>query len=366
MSNRLSYRVEFRLMFAIVDDTFGKTISIRTVFVVKETDNEQMAACGEEVIDAQTVGFLLISGFSMMSYASTVEPFRAANVLAGKTLYRWSIVSIDNQPVAASNGALIQPDSCVGDMLPLDIIFVCASGNPSEFQHPPTYAWLREISRRGTRIGAVSGGSYILARAQLLSGYRFTIHWEHIPAFVEEFPRLPVSRSRFEIDRDRLTCAGGVAALDMVHTIIAQDHGHHLAAAVSDWFLQSHIRSSNNIQRLSLPERFGTSNKRLLGVLEHMERNIEEPSSREALATDAGITTRQLDRLFAAHLHTSPMRYYMNLRLDRARNLVLQSSLAVTEIAVACGFAGLSHFSAVYKQRFGFSPRHERRRQHRS
>lgn len=353
-------------MFAIVDDTFGKTISIRTVFVVKETDNEQVAACGEEVIDAQTVGFLLISGFSMMSYASTVEPFRAANVLAGKTLYRWSIVSIDNQPVAASNGALIQPDSCVGDMLPLDTIFVCASGNPSEFHHPPTYAWLREISRRGTRIGAVSGGSYILARAQLLSGYRFTIHWEHIPAFVEEFPRLPVSRSRFEIDRDRLTCAGGVAALDMVHTIIAQDHGHHLAAAVSDWFLQSHIRSSNNIQRLGLPERFGTSNKRLLGVLEHMERNIEEPSSREALATDAGITTRQLDRLFAAHLHTSPMRYYMNLRLDRARNLVLQSSLAVTEIAVACGFAGLSHFSAVYKQRFGFSPRHERRRQHRS
>ncbi len=325
-----------------------------------------MSAYGVEAIDAQTIGFLLIPGFAMMSYASTVEPFRAANVLAGKTLYRWSIVSIDKQPVAASNGALIQPDSVVGDMRPLDIIFVCASGNPSEFQHPPTYAWLREMSRRGTRIGAVSGGSYVLARAQLLSGYRFTIHWEHVPAFEEEFPRLPVSRARFEIDRDRLTCAGGVAPLDMVHVIIAQDHGYQLAAAVSDWLLQSDIRLGGNFQRLNLADRFGTSNKRLLGVLEHMEQTIEEPASREALATDAGISMRQLDRLFATHLHTSPMRYYMNLRLDRARILVLQSPLTVTEIAVACGFAGLSHFSAVYRRRFGLSPRRERRRQQQS
>jgi len=353
-------------MIIMMSDILVDTILIKTSFIVKKTMTRQADGQEARSVDAQMIGFLLISGFSMMSYASTVEPFRAANVLARKTLYRLSIVSIDNQPVRASNGALIQADSCVGDTPPLDTIFVCASGNPAGFDHSPTHAWLRRLSRLGTRIGAVSGGSYILARAQLLAGFRFTIHWEHLPAFVEEFPRLPISRSLFEIDRDRLTCAGGVAALDMVHAIIAQDHGHHLAAAVSDWFLQSHVRSNNNIQRLSSPERFGTANKRLLGVLEHMERNIEEPSSRDVLAANADITTRQLDRLFAAHMDTSPMRYYMTLRLDRARNLVLQSPLAVTEIAVACGFAGLSHFSAAYKQQFGLSPRAERRIQYKS
>jgi len=306
------------------------------------------------------IGFLLVPDFALLPYASAIEPLRAANRLSGRPLYRWSHVSIDGAPAPASNGVAIAADASVGAELRLDYLFVCAGGNPALFQHQPTFAWLRQLARRGVRIGGVSGGPYLLARANLLSGYRFTIHWEHAPALLEEYPDLDLRRSLYEIDRDRLTCSGGTAPLDMMHAVIAREHGSELALAVSEWFLQTHVREGAGPQRMPLRERLGIAHAPLLRVIARMEQTIETPEPREVLARLANISLRQLERLFRQHLGRSLGEHYLGLRLDRARDLLRQTSLSILETALACGFASASHFSRSYRERFGHPPRAER------
>lgn len=306
------------------------------------------------------VGFLLIPGFALMSYASAIEPLRAANVLTGHSLYRWRHISIQGSEIVASNGVRIQADASVADVGRMDAIIVCAGGNPQTFDHPPTMAFLRKVARHGVRLGGVSAGPFLLARAGLLDGYRCTVHWEHIPAFTETFPFLQLSRSLFEIDRDRFTCAGGIAALDMMHALIRIDHGPSVASAVSDWFLQTEVRRGEVAQRLSPTERFGVHHPKLVRTLSRMEKNIEQPLSSGRLAELAGISVRQLERLFARHLRTTIGRRYAQMRLERARLLLRQTTLPVGEVAVATGFASPMNFARAYRERFGLTPRQDR------
>jgi transcriptional regulator GlxA family with amidase domain len=306
------------------------------------------------------VGFLLIPDFALLAYASAIEPLRAANRLSGRDLYRWSHVSIDGLPAPASNGVGIRADCCVGDDVRFNYVFVCAGGNPAAFQHPPTFAWLRQLARRGVKLGGVSGGPYVLARANVLSGYRFTIHWEHAPAFLEDYPDLDLRRSLYEIDRDRLTSSGGTAPLDMMHAVIAREHGSELALKVSEWFLQTHVREGEGPQRMPLRERLGISHAPLLRVVGRMELSLENPVARAELARTAGVSLRQLERLFRLHLGRSLGEHYLALRLDRARDLLRQTTLSVLEIALACGFSSASHFSRAYRARFSHAPRAER------
>ena len=304
-------------------------------------------------------GFLLLSGFPLMSYASAVEPLRAANQLSGRALYDWVHLSFDGGPLVASNGVTFPADCSLDDAPHLDALFVCSGGNPAQFDHPPPFALLRTLAHRGIQMGGMSGGSYVLARAGLLGGHRCTVHWEHIPAFVEEFPRLRIERTLFVIDRNRITCAGGVAALDMMIELVARAHGADLANAVSEWYLHTRTRSGTDSQRMALRERTGIANARLLNTLAAMEAETENPVSRSELARTAGVTLRQLERLFADHLGTTISKRYAEIRLERARTLLRQSTLSVAEVAVACGFVSTSHFSRVYKARFGLQPRQE-------
>lgn len=306
------------------------------------------------------IGFLLIPGFSLLSYASAVEPLRAANRLSGRPLYTWIHVSAQGRPVEASGGLAIAPDKTIGDDFPLDMILVCAGGNPALHRNARTLSWLRKLARRGVRIGGVSGGPYILARAGLLDGFRCTIHWEHMAGFREEFPQLDTRRTLYEIDRDRLTCAGGIAGFDMMRAIIAAEHGSALAASVSEWFLQTQLRSGSGPQRLTLRERYGVTNPKLLQALQSMEDRTQRPLSRNELASATGLSVRQLERLFAGHLGTTIRDLYIKIRLDRARTLVHETALPLLEIAIACGFANGSHFSRAYRARYGQSPRRDR------
>jgi transcriptional regulator GlxA family with amidase domain len=306
------------------------------------------------------IGFLLIPGFALLAYASAVEPLRAANTLSGRTLFRWSHIAIDGVAATASNGVAVSADCGPFDAGRFDYVVVCAGGNPAAFHHPATFAWLRQLARRGVALGGVSGGPYVLARANLLGGYRCTIHWEHAPAFIEDYPALDLRRSLYEIDRDRLTSAGGTAPLDMMLAVIAQDHGSELALAVSEWFLQTHIREGKGPQRMPLRERLGTANGPVLHAVGRMEQHLENPIPRPELARLAHVSLRQLERLFRLHLGRSLGEHYLMLRLDRARDLLRQTSLSVLETGVACGFASASHFSRAYRQRFGHSPRGER------
>lgn len=308
----------------------------------------------------QTVGLLLIPGFALMSYASVVEPLRAANLLAGKELYRWVHVTPGPHTVSASCGATVP---CVerGAAGPLDFLFVCAGGNPLRFRDRATLAWLRARAAQGVTVGGVSGGPVILASAGIMDGHHMTVHWEHAPAVAEAFPNIMLTRSIYIVDRNRLTCAGGTAALDMMHAMIAERHGPELARKVSDWFMHTDIRPGQSAQRASLTARYGIHDARLAAALELMESHPGEPLSRSSTARRIGLSTRQLDRLFAEKLRVSHATQYRRIRLERARDLLRQSAVPITEIALGCGFSSASHFSRAYREAFGVTPASERR-----
>lgn len=306
------------------------------------------------------IGFLLIPDFAVIAYACAMEAYRAANDLAGKQLYAWRHISPHGRPVPASNGIAILPDQGIDRPCDVDDLLVCAGGNPTAFEDPATFAWLRAQAAHGIRIGGVSGGPEILARAGLLHGYRCTAHWEYIPAMRERFPDLLLTQSLYEIDRERCTCAGGTAALDMAVTLIEAEYGQPLAHAVAEWFLHTRPRAKNEPQRMSLRERYEVKHHGLLQVLAAMEAALEVPLPRTALARSAGVSVRQLERLFRTHLGRSIGAHYLSLRLEHARRLLRQTSLSVLETALACGFASAAHFSRSYRARFGVAPRMER------
>jgi transcriptional regulator GlxA family with amidase domain len=307
-------------------------------------------------------GFLLIDDFALMSFASAVEPLRAANILAGRMLYEWSHISTGAGAIAASNGLSVTADHTIADKIRFDTVLVCAGGNPAAFDDAKAIAWLRRLARSGCAIGGVSGGPFILAKAGILDGVRCTIHWEHLPAFTEAFPDLVSTRTLFEIDRGRLTCGGGVAALDMMHALIRRDHGQSLAARVSDWYLQTAVRLGDSTQRISLLERVGTNNRSLIAAIGSMERQLASPMSRAALAKAAHVSVRQLERLFAKHLGVTIGQHYLALRLTKAQALLRQTSLPIVQIGAECGFANASHFARVYRERFATLPSRDRMR----
>jgi transcriptional regulator GlxA family with amidase domain len=256
----------------------------------------------------------------------------------------------------ASNGLTIIPDIGVGTDRDVDMLFVCAGGNPATFNDRQVFAWLRKLARRGATIGGISGGPYILARAGLLDQRRVTLHWEHQPAFSEAFPNIAVAASLFEIDSNRITCSGGISALDMMVALIDRDHGRQLAAAVGDWFLHTHLREGMGPQRMDLRLRLGIADEKLLRVLRRMEGSIEAPQSRAELARIAGVSVRQLERLFRRHLGHGIHRQYSSMRLERARQLLRETTLPVLDVAVATGFSSSSQFSRAYKRNFGEPP----------
>jgi transcriptional regulator GlxA family with amidase domain len=289
-----------------------------------------------------------------------VEPLRAANLLAGKELYRWVHVTPGPETVAASCGATV-PCVAADEAGHLDFLFVCAGGNPAAFRDRATLAWLRALAAQGVRIGGVSGGPVILAKAGIMDGYHMTVHWGHAPAVAEAFPNILLTRSIYIADRNRLTCAGGIAPLDMMHALIAEQHGPDLARRVSDWFMHTDIRPAQSAQRASLTERYGVHDDRLAAALELMESHPGEPLTRSETARRVGLSTRQLDRLFAEKMGASYAGHYRRLRLERARDLLRQSAVPITEIALGCGFSSASHFGRAYREAFGVTPASERR-----
>ena len=258
--------------------------------------------------------------------------------------------------MTASNGLAIIPDCGTATEREADMVFVCAGGNPAIFDDKSVFAWLRRLARRGVTIGGISGGPYLLAKAGLLDERRATLHWEHLPAFREAFPDVAVVPSLFEIDGNRITCSGGISALDMMVALIERDHGRQLAAAVGDWFLHTHIREGFGPQRMDLRYRLGVADEKLIAVLRAMEISIETPQSRAALARQAGISLRQLERLFHRHIGHGVHFHYRWLRLERARQLLRETTLPVLDVALATGFASASQFARAYGRAFGEPP----------
>ena len=305
--------------------------------------------------------FVLVPEYSFIAFSSAVEPLRMANRMRGEPLYRWRVVTVGGTPVASSSGLLVQVDGDLGAGEHADLVIVCAGERVQHHVQKACIAWLRRLAQRRISLGAICTGAYLLARADLLGGYRCTIHWENLASLREEFPDINVTSELFEIDRDRYTCSGGVAPLDMMLNLIQAEHGGPLAVAISEEFICDRIRGQNDPQRIPLRHHLGTSQPKLVEAISLMEANIEEPMSLDELSRHVGLSRRQLERLFQKHVHRVPTRYYLELRLTRARLLLLQTTRPIVDIAFACGFVSAPHFSKCYRDHYGVPPREERR-----
>ncbi len=304
--------------------------------------------------------FLLTPMFSLIAFSAAIEPLRIANRMARRDLYTWKTVSEDGAPIRCSNGTVVSADGALEDEPRDSAIVVCAGLEVKQATSKAILTWVRKQSRRGVGVGAVCTGAYVLARAGLLDGKRCTIHWENQAAFAEEFPETELSNLLYCADDGVFTCAGGTAAADMMLHLIGQHHGADLGSLVADSMVHAPVRGAGDEQRLSVPARIGVRHPKLVTIIQRMEQNTEEPISPAELAKSVNMSTRQLERLFRRYLNRSPKRYYMELRLEKARNLLLQTDMTVINVALACGFTSPSHFSKCYRSHFNRTPYRER------
>lgn len=306
------------------------------------------------------VGFVLLPGFSLLAQACALEPLHVANLLAGERLYTPLTFGLDGRAVKSAAELSLSPHSVAGsDASELDMLFVCAASQASG-DHATLLAWLTRLAGRGVALGGIAGGTEVLARAGVLNGYRATLPWQHGESFARAHPSVRVSNQLFEIDRDRLTCSGGTAAMDMMMTLIAQHHGQRLAERVSEHFVCERIRMGDEPQHVPLRSRLGHAPQSLIDAVTLMESNIEEPLTTHELSEHLGISRRQLERLFKKYLQAVPSRYYLDLRLQQARKLLRETDHAVGDIALQTGFSSGAHFSTAYRNHFGMTPREER------
>lgn len=313
-----------------------------------------------ETDKARRFVFVLLSDFTLLCFSAALESLRIANRLAGKDLYAWTLIGEGGETVSCSAGTEFKVDHDFKELQRDDTVLLCGGMNIQYATTKKLLNWLRRESRRGLTVGGLCTASYCMAKAGMLDGKRATIHWENQDSFLEEFDEVELTKSVFVVDGNRLTTAGGTSSIDLMLKLIADEHGEELANAVADQLIYSSIRTDQDTQLLSVPTRIGVRHPKLSAVIQMMENNIEEPISPSILAKDVGMSTRQLERLFRRYLNRSPKRYYMELRLQKARNLLMQTDMSVINVALACGFASPSHFSKCYRAHYDTTPYRER------
>ncbi len=314
----------------------------------------------QEVDKTKRFVFVLLDNFTMLCFSAALESLRIANRMAGREIYSWKIIGEGGDYINCSAGTGFKLDGDLDDLLRDDVVMVCGGIDVQVASTKRLLGWLRREARKGVPVAGLCTAAYTLAKAGLLDGKRATIHWENQDSFTEEFPDVELTKSVFVVDDKRLTTAGGTSSIDLMLKLIADDTDEQLANAVADQLIYSSIRTDQDTQRLSVPTRIGVRHPKLSQVIQIMEQNIEEPISPSILAKDVGMSTRQLERLFRRYLNRSPKRYYMELRLQKARNLLMQTDMSVINVALACGFASPSHFSKCYRAHYDTTPYRER------
>jgi transcriptional regulator GlxA family with amidase domain len=305
--------------------------------------------------------FLTLPNYSLIAVANAVEPLRMANRLVGREVYQWSLISLDGQSSDSSSGLRLSPSGALEKLGAVDILFVCGGINVRETVSPALLTALRRLADRRIPLGALCTGGYALACAGLLDHFRATIHWENLSALREEFPLVKISDQLFTIDRERYTCSGGTAPLDLMLNLIRAKLGPRISQRVSEQFIVERVRDHTDRQYVPLRAQIGASHRGLIRVAQLMEENIEKPMSLEKIAKTTGLSRRQIERLFKRDLQCVPKRYYLQMRLRRARELLLQTAMPIMDITAACGFQSPPHFSKCYRNQFGHPPSAERK-----
>jgi len=306
-------------------------------------------------------GFLTLPNFSMIAFTSAVEVLRMANYVGRAQHYSWSIITPDGEPARASNGITIKPTMTLDEAGMPDVLIVCAGWNVADYVDDKVIGLLQRAHEAGIPLGGICTGPYALLAAKLLDGYRCTLHWEDMSPVNKRFPHVRFADELFVIDRDRLTCTGGTAPLDLMLNLVGMRLGQAHAAQVSEQFIVERIRGSTDYQHIPVDARVGFSRAELVEVVRLMEANIEEPLSLEELARLVHLSQRHLQRMFKMFLNVSPTHYYLTLRLRRARELLRNTDASIARVTSICGFHSPCHFSKAYRAQFGHAPSVERR-----
>lgn len=318
------------------------------------------AVLGKLALSRRRFVFLTLHNYTLLALSSAIDVLRMANRVAKQDVYEWSLVSLSGSPEEASNGLSLAPTASITDMGPADIVFVCGGVHVEQAVTPDLISILRRLAQRQVPLGSLCTGGYALAKAGLLDKYKAVIHWENRHALQEQFPRVMLSDQLYAIDRDRFTCTGGIAPLDLMLNIIRGHLGREITQLISEQFILDRIRSDQDRQHIPLQARVGLFHENLIEAAALMEANIEEPLSLDEIAELVGVSRRQIERLFKRYVGEVPTKYYLDMRLRRARGLLLQTAMSIMEIAVTCGFQSPPHFSKCYRNMFGYTPSAER------
>lgn len=306
------------------------------------------------------IAFVVLPEVNMMALTSAIEPMRVANMLSGCELYRWRLYSLDGKSVRASNNIVLEVDGSIHDCKGFEIVFVCASWRPEAYDDPKFFAWLREADRKGKRIGAIDTGAIVLARAQLLEGYRATANYDVIDGFSESHPGVQVTDHLFEIDRNRISCSAGTAPLDMMLNLVAERFGPNFTVRVASHLFHNKIREPAESQVQAVRHHGTDIVEEVRDAIAVMDRHIEASLSISEVAARANLSLGRMERLFRKYFDTTPAEFYMRLRLERGRQFLVYTSMNVLDVAIACGFASQEHFARRFKRAYGRSPREER------
>uniref|UniRef100_Q11BU0 Transcriptional regulator, AraC family with amidase-like domain n=1 Tax=Chelativorans sp. (strain BNC1) TaxID=266779 RepID=Q11BU0_CHESB len=309
-----------------------------------------------ELDTARRLGFVLLPQFSLLTLSAAWEGFRLANSQTGAATYVCQTVGVTGREVRSSNDIIVKTDKEVADDPSFDITFVISSLNSAEFRDQRLEVWLQAQAAKGKLLAPIGSAAVLLARIGLLNGYRCVTHWKHHEQFLERFPRVRLSRGLYCVDRERLTAAGGLSALDLGLSIISRGLGSTLAKQVADEALLARLRSDNEAQRMDTKIRYEVTEPRLIRALEMMEANLERPLSLTQIASASAVSERQLERLFAKYMKKRPLKVYSEIRLQYARELVKSTTESISRIAAACGFSDGSHLCRQYRAAFGEPP----------
>ena len=306
--------------------------------------------------------FALVEEFSHLAFSCAVEPLRIANFLSGEKLYEWSLASLNGIDAKSSNEVVTQVQHSFQTVPQCDQLFVLSGLHMQDHVSPDVLNLIRHSSRHGTPVGGLCSAAWILAEAGVLDGSSAAIHWDYHDSFVEKFPNIELVPSVFVSDAPYITASGGTATADLMLHLIARDHGMELSEAVADQMVYASARGSTARQTTSVQARNGMRNEKLMHAIRLMRESIEYPMTTAEIADEVGISSRQLERLFGQHMNRSPKKYFMELRMERARHLLIQTDASVAEVALACGFDSPGHFSRVYRTAFGIAPVAQRSR----
>lgn len=311
------------------------------------------------------LAFVLIPRFSLITLGCATEAFRLANERHERPPFLARMIGLAPGAVETNDGLRLGTDIPLAEAgLEWDLIFLISSLDAVEFDSPALAAWLRRAARAGVGIAALGAASVLAARLGLLDNHRCVTHFRLYARFLEHFPRVRLERGLYCIDGRRITCAGGLAALDLGLRLVSEVVAPQVAREVAEIAMTSRIRGGAESQRMSARWRYGVNDRRVEGALELMERHIEHPLALPDLAARVGVSVRQMERLFLTELGRRPHRQYREIRLRRGHDLLVDTDEAVLAIALKCGFCDAARFARAYRACFGEAPTTTRRGAH--